>query len=433
VIDGTDALPFDLEDDVVTSVLQHLGLEGGAPHESAPRPADPAAADKYQLALRYLTRHDHEASVDGAIRLLEALSESEGARVEHVAMLGRAFLAKWRLTHEARWESRAAQACARAMKMDSEAPSSLLLVGEIHESAGRIEAAREAFQSALRSQPDALEVRIELVRLLYLQEHWSEAETECEEITRRWPGDWRGFSLLGRVRMRRGRYSSSLPALERVVALVPDSARGLRNLGTALYHLDRFEDAANAYQRALAIEPDAIAYHNLGTVLFHLDRFGPAIEWLERAVALRPSDPYMWGSLGNACRWIPGRERRMQEALERAVVLMRDQLAGHPDDAEGRARLAGWLMNLDRHAEGLEEIRRVLTLAPENVECMARAGYVYADAGDHPTAIHWFRQAVQRGYGTRELERSPVLANLRAEPEFLRVIEEGRTSRGSTG
>ena len=119
----------------------------------------------------------------------------------------------------------------------------------------------------------------------------------------------------------------------------------------------------------------------------------------------------------------------MQEALDRAIAIMRDRLEGHPNDGEGRARLAGWLSNLGRFEEALKEIQAAVVASPGDIRCFAKAGYVYADAGDHPSAIHWFREAVRRGYGTRELERSPVLAQLRAEPEFQRVLEEGRSAR----
>jgi plastocyanin len=128
-----------------------------------------------------------------------------------------------------------------------------------------------------------------------------------------------------------------------------------------------------------------------------------------------------------------GREERMREALERAVALADDHLQEQPEDAEVRARLAGWLMNLGRRERALAEIRRAVASAPHDVECMARAGYVHADAGDHEAATRWFRKAVRQGYGIRELERSPVLARLRPEPGFRRILEESRMSRSTDG
>jgi len=432
VVDGSDAQPFDLEDDVIASVRERLGIQH-VQRETRARPTDPAAADKYQLALRYLVRHDHEASVDGAIHLLEPLAVAEPACVEHIAALGRAYLTKWRLTQERSWEARAASACERAMARDPLHPQVLLLQAEIDEACGQSGRARTGFLATLAAQPGSIDARLGLVRLLMQEQRWDDAEAECVMISRDAQDDWRAFNRLGVIRFRRGNYQECVEPWRRVLELVPDSVRGHLNIGSALYHLDRFDDAIEAYRAALTIEPNPVALTNLGTAFFHQARFEEAVMVLERAVAMRPAEADLWGNLGNACRWIPEQRPRMKEALERAVALMRDRLEGHPQDAEGRARLAGWLMNLGQRDEALEQIHAAIASAPDDVRCLARAGYVHADAGDHPSAIHWFREAVRRGYGTRELERSPVLANLREEPEFQRVLEEGRRTRSPGG
>jgi tetratricopeptide (TPR) repeat protein len=428
VTDGSEGHAFDLEDAAVVAIRKALGETGQGFSTPSPRPVDAAAADKYQLALRYLTRHDHEASVDGAIRLLETIASTEPALPEHVAALGRAYLTKWRLTQERGWEARAASACERALTRDPGHPQVLLLHAEVDEAGGRADSARAGFEATLTLQPDLVDARLGLVRLLMQEQRWDEAESECSAIIRAAPSDWRAFNRLGGVRFRRGNYSGCVEPYRRVVELIPGSARGHMNMGSALYHLDQFDAAIEAYEKAIAIEPDPIALSNLGTALFHQGRYPEAVSVLERAVAMRPAEADLWGNLGNACRWIPERQARMQEALERAVALMKDRLDSHPYDADGRARMAGWMMNLGQREAALAEIQAAIRTAPDDIRCLARAGYVYADAGDHASAVRWFRSAVQRGYGTRELERSPVLAQMRAEPEFQRVLEEGRST-----
>jgi serine/threonine-protein kinase len=432
VVDGSEVQPFELEDAVIASVRSALGSRSEAPAGAVPRPPDPAAQDKYALALRYMVRSDHEASVDGAIRILEALTNAESVCAAHQATLGRACLAKWRLTRDRTWEIRAARICHALNQQGDTDPQTLLLLGEIEEAAGRVDQARAHFEAVLAIQPDLVPARLGLARLLDLEQRWDEAEAACLGIVRDCPDDWRAFNRLGLIRFHRGDYEGCVEPWSRVTELVPDSSQGHLNLGSAMYHLDRLADAVVAYRRALDIQPEPQALTNLGTALFYDDRHEEAVSALERAAAMHPSDPEVWGNLGNACRWVPGRLPRMREALERAVALMRDRLEGHPRDAEGRARLAGWLMNIDRREEALEEIRIALEMAPRSVDCMVRAGYVHAVAGDNATALRWFREAVRIGYGTRELERSPVLAQLRLEPEFQRILEEGRKP-GSIG
>lgn len=430
VVDGSDGRPFDLEDEVLASVRSALGIHSNSRTPSGvARDPDPAAEDKFRLAQRYLVRNENEASVDGAIRLLEGLVESEPADPIHLAVLGSAYLCKWRLTGDRSSEIRAARICQSLSDRAETNSQALLLHGEIDEAAGRIDDARSRFEAALETEPGLIGARLGLVRLLDREQRWDEAEAACRDIIRDCPGDWRAYKRMGLVHFHRGDYAGCIEPWSRVIELIPDSPQAHTNLGSAMYHLDRIAEAIAAYERALEIQPGPQALTNLGTALFYAGRYDEAVATLERAANMNTSDPEVWGNLGNACRYAPGGQPRMREALDRAVALMRDRLDGHPRDAEGRARLAGWLMNLGRGAEALDEIRIALEMAPRSVACMARAGYVHADAGDDAEAVCWFRKAIQNGYGTRELERSPALAHLRAGPEFQRVLEEGRDNR----
>src|SRR5262249_30071006 len=146
----------------------------------------------------------------------------------------------------------------------------------------------------------------------------------------------------------------------RAATLVPDSAQAALNLGSALFHLDQFEDAIAQYRHSLSVRPNAMAFSNLGTVLFFLERYPEAVEVFEKSVALASADPVKWGNLGNACRFIPGREAQATTALERAVGLMKERLERSPGEAEYWARLAGWLANLSRHTEAIGAIEEAL-------------------------------------------------------------------------
>jgi hypothetical protein len=69
-------------------------------------------------------------------------------------------------------------------------------------------------------------------------------------------------------------------------------------------------------------------------------------------------------------------------------------------------------------------VHRALDLAPRDVHCMVRAGHVYFHLGDRERCLHWFREARRAGFGAQELRRSPDLASLREDPEFVRIVEE---------
>lgn len=433
-VEGSLHQPFELEDALVASVRAALGAGDASRDPSRRRPPDPAAQERYRQAQSYLRRADHTASIDGAIALLEGLADDPGATAAMVATLGRAYLQKHRLTKERRWESRAAQACERAARMQPSDPEALMAVGELHSLAGRHSQALIELERAVAAAPASFDARLAQARALDAAGQLEAGEDACRQTIALAPEDWRGYHLLGFILFRHGRYAEALGPWRRVTELTPDNAGAHRNLGTALFHLDRYEDAIAAMRRANEIHPDAKAYTSLGAILYFLDRHEECAAALEKAVDLAPTDPVNWGNWGNACRRVPGYEARAREALERAVALMRERLDHGGGTPEDRARLAGWLANLDRREDALAAIREALDLDPSDVHVQVDAAKVYLHVGCREQALHWLKEAVRNGYGIDSLRRSHELRSLQGDAEYEAILAAapGSGARGTS-
>jgi len=423
VVEGAIGQVFDLADELVNGIAGALGLHS-AQRETIARPSDPAARDRYATALGYLRRYDDDASLEGAIKLLEQLIDSEGESAEWYATLARAFVYKYRLTSQRVWEGRAAAACERAKSLAPEAPETYLALGDLRWAIGRSEEARADYERALEKCPGLFDAHIGMSRALESLGRPNEAEAAIQRAIGIRPDDWRGHNRLGIHFFDRGEYASAASAWLRVTQLAPDQARGWFNLAGAFYRLDRLEEAVQHYERSIEIKPTALAYGSLGTVLFFLKRFEEAVMALRRATEINPLEAIRWGNLGNAYRWLPGHEEDSSRALDRAIELGRDQLSRNPDDVKLRARLAGWLASRGYRMEAQEAVESALRSAPENPDCMVRAGHVFFQLGDRDEALRWIRRAVTRGYGVEELRASLELAPLRSDPEFVRILEK---------
>ena len=431
-VDGSALQSFELENRLVGDVRRALGLDaeaGSTGWRATPR--DPGAQERFALALSYLRRLDHEASIDGAISLLEGLLGAGGESAAVHAALARAQLQKYQLTRQRIWEARAAQACEKAARIDPDAPEVMLALGELHAAAGRNAEALAALDRALALRPDLYEAHVARARALDAAGRAAEAEGAARGAIGLRPDDWRGYHTLGLVLFRCGRYAEAVDPWQKVTALAPDNAGAHRNLGSTFFHLDRLGEAMEAFRRSIEIRPNAMAYYNLGTVLFYLERWEECAAAFEKAVALNPSDPRTWGNLGNACRWSPGREARMREALERAAGLMREQLDRQPGEGEDWARLGGWLANLDRREEAEQAVRRALEMSPGDVQCMVASAHTLLALGHRGDALCWLGRAVEHGYGVDALRRSPELRALAGDPEFERILESGSLKRGA--
>src|SRR5262249_34125377 len=161
----------------------------------------------------------------------------------------------------------------------------------------------------------------------------------------------------------------------------PDNARGYSNLAAALYHMGLLDEAVSAYRHSIGIQPTAAAYSSLGTVHFFRGQYHEAAAMFEKGAALQPFNPVQWGYLGDAYRWIAGREDRAQTAFDHAISLMRQQLELNPNQAESWAQLASWLAKRGRKREAMHALRRGLRLSPRDVNCMALAIGVHLMAG----------------------------------------------------
>jgi tetratricopeptide (TPR) repeat protein/predicted Ser/Thr protein kinase len=413
---------FELEDRLLASLRGMVARKTDALAEKRERPRDPAAAEHFQQALRYMERHDSEASVDAAIALLERLIESEGETAEVQAALARALLFKYELTRQHMWEVRARTSASRAAELAPDAAETLLALADVHRELGRLEEALAEYERALAQRPGYFEARLGRARALDAVGRGTEAEAALHEAIAQCPEDWRGYSSLGRLYFSRGEYARAVGAWHRVLELAPDSARGARNLGSAFYRLDRFEDAIRAYQSSLSLQPNALAFTNLGTVLFSQRRLDEAASAFERAAALTPADPVMWGNLGNALRAMPGREDDTRRALERAVGLMRDRLAREAGDREDWGRLAGWLSSLGETVAALDALGIALERSPGDVHTMVRAAHVHLMAGNPEECLRWLKTAVENGYGSEELRRDPEFEAIRETTEFRKLI-----------
>jgi tetratricopeptide (TPR) repeat protein len=419
-VDGLISNLFALEDELVADVTRALEIEPEPDRGAAPPRGDPAARERILLARGYLLRYDSPAALDGAIQVLEEVLQRDGETAERLALLGRAFLMKYRLTEHPPLEASATRACERALELDPESPDVLLTLGELRLATGKYDDARTCFERSHEHRPTS-EALIGRARALEALGRSGEAESDLRNAIRREPDHWPAHNWLGLLYLHESRYPEAIAAWRQVVALVPDHAAVHANLAAAHFRLGAFEEAIAECQRTLVLQPTARALMTLGASFYLLGRHAEASDAFERAVALQPSDPVTWSGLGSVCRQIPERAERAREALLCAETLLRDRLDRSPGDAVSWARLAACLCNLEQPRESRIAIERATALRSNSVEVMIAAVGVY-QAADPETALSWLKRAIDAGYGAASVVRDPALRPLHAFPDFWSIV-----------
>jgi serine/threonine-protein kinase len=406
LVEGSMANLFGAQDAVADSIARNLALGSSSARVTA---LDPAVSQRrYLEALGHLRRYDSEQSLDQAIAILEELGTSPTVQ----AALARAYLGKYQITRQPQLATAASQAADRALKADPQSIDVNLTLGELWRRTGRYQDSANAFLRVLSQQPNDAQATLGLARTYTLSGDFKNAEASFKRAIALQPNYWAGYNHLGAFYYGRGRSEDALAQFQQVVRLLPDSPWGYNNLGGALQRLGRDDEAVRVFQQSIARTPTGQGYSNLGTSLYFLGRYADAAQALEKATQLIPHDFLYWRNLGDAYRWMPGREGDARRAYERAVSVCDDAIAVNAADAAAYASRGSALAKLGRRREANASILRALELEPRDADYLYEAAVIANIAGDEDESLARIEQALRFGANRTHLQRDPEFANL---------------------
>jgi serine/threonine-protein kinase len=410
LIEGTVAELFTIQDKLADSIAASLQL--GAPAFRPAAPDTTVSQTQYLQALGYLRRYDSETSIDNAIHILEQLAaQSSSASVQ--AALGRAYLAKFQLTHDAKWATPAAAACERAVSSDPQNFELHITLGQLRRLTGETAAAIAELKQALIQQPNSADATLELAEAYKAAGDLTNAEAAYKKAIELQPNYWSGYNKLGAFYFVHGRYADAATQFQKVISLVPDNVRGYNNLGGSYQALGRYQEAIALYEQMLRRSPTDQGYSNLGTCYYYVGRYSDAAAAYLKAATMSPSSYRYRANLGDAYRWIPGDEQKSTESYDAAIALARKQIALNGRNADARSRLAECLAKRGKVADAQLEITASLRIDPTDVNSIYRAAIVSLLAGDEHRSAAWLNDAVAHGCNPAQIARDPEFAVLR--------------------
>jgi len=408
-LDGNANELFALQDSVADGVAAALQLQ----ERSRPILSSTHLSDRYLQALGYLQRYENEASVDGAISLLESLRTGSTKNAEVEAALGRAYLRKHQLTKDARWIERAEEACRNALATDDTSPDSRITAAEVHLARGDSTSAIRELRSALAQQPASIPALLALSDAEEAAGNLDAATEALTRATRANPRYWAVHNRLGVLLLTRGKASEAIPHFKRVIELTPDNVRGYNNLGAAHQQLGSSAEAIKAFEQSIEIRPNATAFTNLGTSLFYEGRFDEAAKHFQRAVDLVPESYPLWANLADSYRWSATGKSNERPALRRAINLARGALRLNPNDANARGTLALCLAKDGELAEARKEIDLAVARDPQNVMLTYNSAVIAHLAGDVvKTRLH-LSNAFKMGLPREQITHDPELKDVK--------------------
>ncbi|WP_226593912.1 tetratricopeptide repeat protein, partial [Microseira wollei] len=207
-------------------------------------------------------------------------------------------------------------------------PIALGNLANIFEKQGKLDAAVEYYQQALKLKPDSAEVNYNLGNVLY-QQGKLDAAVECyQQALKIKPEIAQAHNNLGNVFLQQGKLDAAIESYQQALKLKPDYAQAHHNLGNVFLQQGKLDAAVESYQQALNIQPNYAAYHNLGNALKLQGKLEAAIKSYQQSISLNPNYVEVHQNLGNTLY--------EQGKLEAAIESYQQALRLNPDFAPAK-------------------------------------------------------------------------------------------------
>jgi tetratricopeptide (TPR) repeat protein/predicted Ser/Thr protein kinase len=378
----------------------------------------------YELFLEgrgYLSHFEKQQNIDEAINKLGQATKEDPAYALAYSKLGTAYWRKYDETKQAQWLEAAADECRHAIELESRLPEAHVTLGSIYSAQGTHVQAIEQFQLAMEIDRLVDGAHLGMAKAYQALGEIQKAEETYQKAVELRPDHWVGYRQLGAFYFYQRRYPEAIEPWRKVVDLTPGNARAHSNLGALYVKLERWDEARQTFEQSVRIEPNYPALANLGFIEFYRGRYREAARWYEEALKLDKSRYEVWGNLASAYHWVPD-ETKARANYERAIELAEQRLNVNPNDSEVLAQLVGYYGMLGKRDRALAVLRRALAASPDNSEAMFRAALSYEHWGQRNEALNWIRKALEHGYRKSDIERSPELEKLRADPRFGSLV-----------
>jgi tetratricopeptide (TPR) repeat protein len=386
--------------------------------------------------------------VDRAIHLYEEVINSDRPIFDTYQRLGQAYLRKGDL-------AKALETTQAALQQTPWDGAVHYQLARIYQRAGRLDEARQEFESADRlkkADQTAIQKLLELSeaiqakqsdRALKLRDEvLSESAKDPEILT------WLG-TLLGQGDF----YREATQPLRRAAELSPTSFEAHYDLGLNLMKLEEYREAETNLEQALKLRPNSFEANSVLAVLYvNQNRNMEAIEKLRAASRSRPGnvkvlallgEQYLQGhyleeatqSLSEAVRLKPDEPRlryllieayQKNQQYDQALTAAREALHLFPSEARAPFEVGQQMANLGRYQEARPYYEDAIRIDPSFTEAYDSLGELQLRQGEYQAALQSFEKA--KGLDSRNLATlrgiGQSLIRLKRYQEALAEIEK---------
>jgi len=297
--------------------------------------------------------------------------------------------------------------------------ASLLVAAGAALEAGDLEEAERGFDVAVREAPGDPRPWIGLCEIEALRNRPVPALEHCRKARELAPQAPFPALRVGQLLAQIGARDEALTALAEARKLDPSQASAYLAPALLLREAGRHEEAVQLLEQGMArATPQPELPEELCYILLFQGKLNRVREVAEQALERWPERGGLKLALGLGLSDQPASRERVVELLSQGLE------QGAPDEGRGRVELGRVLLDLERYAEAITELRKALRLVPEEPEAHYRLGLALRATGDTEGA----RQALSR---YRELTQSRGAQDGKAEGVVKALNEAHQLALGN--
>lgn len=422
-IDNLLDIQSEIARSVASAIVPVLSPESQALIATRPT-ANSAAYDYYLRGRDYLRLPAEITTIDSAEELFSRAISLDTRFGSAYAGRCETLLARYELTRTQESFQSAEVACHRALTLDDGSWEVRKALADLYRISGQFDKAILELETGQSLQPNVADLPLALGQTYAAQNNAELAEAallRAEEIQ---SSDWRVHNQLGHLYWDNNRYDEALERYGKVIELTPDSGVGYDNLGNTYLSMGRFAEAEMAFNDSPL--PSRWTYENRGLVYYSLGDFDRAIADHRRALEIAPENYTEWGNLGDAYRFVPGRERDARQAYERAIELAEQELLINPDDLGAVTRLSTYYVFTGQTDRAETMVQRFIDQQTDSDGYFFEVGHFFAartmmHLGEMDLAYDYLRRTLDSGWTRAYLLSDPDLVALGGDERFARL------------
>jgi serine/threonine-protein kinase len=412
---------FAMEDDICNGVIEALEvtptLEDRKREEHAPT-GDLEAYDLYLKGRDIIKKgHRNENDAKAALDLFEQATRKDNSFALAWTGVADANLQLYHLTKNDVAIDKAVNAAEQARDRNPNLPEVHFALGSVYSAKGRLNEATDEIKKALTLAPNSDDGYIRLGRV-YLARGMEElalnAYRKAVELN---PYYWYNHKQLGVAYYNLGHTDLALKEFKEQVSANPKDPSGFNNIGAIYLKQGKWKEAVPELLKAIQLQPNPDAYSNLATAYYHLGRVTEAIPQYLQSLKLNPNQAEVVRNLAEAYDQ-SGQHGKADQATDRAMALLFDQLRINPRDSNSLGTLAVCYAAKKEYERARELIARARRQNPADSTLMYDEALIDAGDGRITEALTALKTALEHGYSYEYTLSDPGLKKVRESPGF---------------